>query len=154
MPQRKIKRTEWPQFCDQFTRKHQGWLVAVKEIDTSAADSNGQSEHATRMRNVVFGVPLQTLAVVPNPHGASLLLQVGDEDQTLRVLIRQPEQMLLQYTEDGLDNELWIDGADNRTTCVAFRAADAIGISGVQATSASEPAETTGHGSMHATAQR
>lgn len=122
MAEREIRRTEWREFCEGFTRRHRGWIVTVEALEGGGARRKSRRPEGPR-RRLADGEPLQTLTAVPNPHGMSLLMQVGGAEGTTRVLVSQPERLRVQQTSDGADAGLCIDSADGQTTRVAFRVA-------------------------------
>jgi len=121
MVEQNIPRTDWRRFCDQFTHTHRGWLVTINVLSSPAAD--GTSAGTDSATDIVHNIPLQTVAMVDDTRGISLVLCTGDQDRTQRVLVKQPVRMRLERTAEGADAALAIDTVDGRTARLAFRVA-------------------------------
>ncbi len=131
MTEQEIEKTRWREFCDEFTRKHHGSLIAVDALETDSA--RGESPPPSADRRPAQNDALQAITAVPNPHGSSILIQAGDGDQKTRVLIEQPVRLRLRQSGDGGDEALHVDGADGRTIRLAFRTAPEQDAAGAQA---------------------
>jgi hypothetical protein len=123
MTEREIHPPQWRQFCDRFTQQHRGWPVSVDVLPTDEAGERARPEPGRAARDIAHGDPLDALTAVPNPHGTSLLLQIGYDSQTTRVLVDQPVRVRLQQTEGGAHAGLSIDAANGQTTRLVFQAA-------------------------------
>jgi hypothetical protein len=122
MVEKEIQPTQWRDFCDQFTQRHRGWLVAVDVLDMRAGEFDDTAPQ-DKKQEVAHDVPLQALIAVPNPHGASFLLQAGDSGLPTRVLVEKPVRLRVQQTDGSAAPLLYVDSADGLTTRFAFRAA-------------------------------
>jgi hypothetical protein len=122
MVEQEIQPTQWRDFCDRFTQRHRGWLVAVDVLDMRAGDGDEAAPQDTK-HEVAHDVPLQAFVAVPNPHGASFLLQAGESGRPTRVLVERPVRLRVQQTDGSAGPLLYIDSADGLTTRFAFRAA-------------------------------
>lgn len=114
MKTQEIPKTEWPQFLDSFTRKHQGWLVNLEIFGTEigaqveerqlalegiTAESDGME------RNTI----IITMGAKPNDH--------------ITHSISQPTGVSIEQTDEGADMALAIKGEDGTTALLRFRSA-------------------------------
>jgi hypothetical protein len=113
MSTQEIHRNEWADFFDGFSHRHKGWLVTVEVLGSEI----GAQVEAREL-------PLMGITAELKP-GAEDMISIiaGDSPQqhvTHRVVA--PTQVLLKRTEEGADEALEIESADN-TTLVRFRSA-------------------------------
>lgn len=114
MKTQEIPKTEWPEFFDSFTRKHQGWLVNLEIFGTEigaqveerqlalegiTAESDGME------RNTI----IITMGAKPNDH--------------ITHSISQPTGVSIEQTDEGADMALAIKGEDGTTALLRFRSA-------------------------------
>jgi hypothetical protein len=114
MPAREISRDEWAEFCDSFSRQHEGW---ISTIEVFGPDIGAQVE----ARGISFA-------------GITAELKTGGEDVITITTREQPEghvthvitspkKVMLEETEEGAHEALKVEAADGAATLLRFRSA-------------------------------
>ena len=114
MKTRQIPISEWPVFLDNFSSRHQGWLVKLEIFNP---DIGAQVEET--------GLALQGLTDEwDEVKGNTIIIMAGDEpDDHVTHSISSPTEVSLEQTDDGVDDALSIKSADGTTALLSFRAA-------------------------------
>ena len=114
MKTKEIPRSEWPEFFDSFSRKHEGWLVTLEVL---GADIGAQVE----------GRELSLVGIVSEwdeVHGDAIAVMIGGAPgDHITHSISRPAQVSLEQTDEGADAALAIKALDETTTLLRFRAA-------------------------------
>ena len=114
MRTREISRSEWPEFFDSFSRKHEGWLVT---LEVFGAEIGAQVEE----RELAFeGI----VAEWDEVKGDEIAIMIGAKpDDHITHNISRPTQVSLEQTDEGADVALAIKSADGVTALMRFRSA-------------------------------
>jgi hypothetical protein len=103
--QREISRGEWRTYFDQFSRRHDGWLVTLD---------------CERIGCAFRDIPLRGIAV---DESVIEVFAHGPDGSHLAHVIRKPVRVISDETEEGADVAVTIIDAEGRRTTVQFRAA-------------------------------
>ncbi|HEX9302915.1 MAG TPA: DUF5335 family protein [Thermoanaerobaculia bacterium] len=112
MVTREIPREEWPEFFEEFTRRHEGWLVTVENF----GDLGAQVEEHERPLKGIFAEGKKETPAVEILTGATL-------DETFTHAVAHPTRVRVEETPEGAESALEIQSRDEGTTLVRFRAA-------------------------------
>jgi len=111
MVTREIPPGEWKEFFDEFTRRHEGWLVTVENF----GDLGAQVEVQER---VLKGIVAELRA-----GSSEIEIMTGDSpDETLTHVVAHPTRVRIEETSEGAESALEIQSRDEGTTLVSFRA--------------------------------
>jgi len=112
MRTKEISRSEWPEFFDSFSRKHEGWLVTLEIL---GSEIGAQVEE----RELAFeGI----LAEWDEIQGDEMAIMIGAKpDDHITHSISRPTQVSLVQTDEGADAALAIKSADGATALLRFR---------------------------------
>ena len=113
MQTKEIQQSEWPDFFDNFSRKHQGTPVSIEII---GPDIGAQTEEA--------GLALEGITVEWDEVSANtIMIMVGASgDDHITHSINRPTQVSLG-TDKGTDFALAIKGADGSLALLRFQSA-------------------------------
>jgi hypothetical protein len=116
-----IARSEWQQFCEDFSRQHHGWLVSMSQLDTTAvapdADTGPQ-----RARLFTGHSPLQEVRRGLNDDRFEIMVTVGEGTEETSFLIENAVALFSRRMGDAHQG-LRIDSGNGKTTLVEFRSA-------------------------------
>ena len=108
---REIPPGEWKEFFDEFTRRHEGWLVTVENF----GDLGAQVEAHDR--------PLKGIVAERREGSSEIEILTGDSpDETLTHVVAHPTRVQVEETAQGAELALEIQSRDEGTTLVRFRA--------------------------------
>ena len=111
MKTRQIPESEWPEFLNRFTRRHQGWLM---NLEVLGPDLGAQTE----------GTALLLEGIVDEwdeMKGNTVMIMAGDKcDDHLTHSINRPTEISLEETEAGEDVALSIKADDGTRTVLIF----------------------------------
>jgi hypothetical protein len=108
---REIPPGEWKEFFDEFTRRHEGWLVTVENF----GDLGAQVEANER--------PLKGIVAERRAGSSEIEIMTGDSlDETLTHVVAHPTRVRIEETSEGAESALEIQSRDEGTTLVSFRA--------------------------------
>jgi hypothetical protein len=111
MVTREIPPGEWKEFFDEFTRRHEGWLVTVELF----GDLGAQVEAHER--------PLKGIFTERQAGSPAIEILTGDApDETLTHVVAHPTRVRVEETPEGAEVALEIQSRDEGTTLVRFRA--------------------------------
>ncbi|HLO00670.1 MAG TPA: DUF5335 family protein [Pyrinomonadaceae bacterium] len=112
MKTKEIKKDNWSEFFDSFSRQHAGWLVT---LELFGADIGAQIQE----RELAFeGIMDEWDEVLGN----QIVLMIGAKpDDHVTHSISHPEQVSLEQTDEGADAALAIKSADGVTALLRFR---------------------------------
>ncbi|HET9712796.1 MAG TPA: DUF5335 family protein [Pyrinomonadaceae bacterium] len=114
MQTRQIPKTEWPLFLENFSRRHEGWLVKLEILNPEI----GAQVEATGL--VLEGLTGERDDVTGN----TITIMVGNTpDDHLTHSISHPTEVSLERTDGGADAALSIKSVDGTTALLSFRSA-------------------------------
>jgi hypothetical protein len=105
-----INKRDWSDFCDTFSRRHEGWLVSTSVAQPRAASI--EIGHDQPLRGLTYEAERDELVVILGP-------ELSDH---LDHIIRHPLAIWLEQTEEGADESLHIQSPGGETT-LRFRVA-------------------------------
>ena len=112
MKTKEIAKNEWPEFLDNFSRKHEGWLAA---LEVFGAEIGAQVEE----RELAFEGIVDEWDEV---QGNQIMIMMGAKpDDHITHSISRPTQVGLEQTDEGADAALAIKSADGVTALLRFR---------------------------------
>jgi hypothetical protein len=114
MPTQEIRREEWKDFLDRFSRVHEDWLV---ELEVMGRELGDQPES--------HDLPLEGISFEDKGSGAGRIdIMVGrDPSRHATHAVDDPRRLWVQQDEQGADQALEIEGADGNRTLLRFRVA-------------------------------
>ena len=111
MVTREIPPGEWPDFFEEFTRRHEGWLVTVENFGELGAQVE---EHERPLKGIFAegkkGSPAIEILTGPTP------------DETFTHVVAHPTRIRVEETPEGAESALEIQSRDEGTTLIRFRA--------------------------------
>lgn len=114
MRTQEIPKKEWTEFFDNFSRKHEGWLVNLEifgpEIGAQVEEREIALEGITHEWNETEG-------------NAIVIMTGAKSDDHVTHSITHPAQVSLEQTDEGADVALAIKSGDGLTTLLRFRSA-------------------------------
>ena len=114
MKTQEILRSEWPEFFDSFSRRHEGWLVTLEILDSQIGAQFESRELA--LEGIV--------AEWDEVKGDEIAIMIGaKQDDHITHNISRPTQVSLELTDEGADVALAIKSADGVTALIRFRSA-------------------------------
>ena len=115
-----IPRQQWGLFCDQFSRQHRGWIVNLGSVDSGVFDSDPESAEP-HIRPMASPMPLETLLVAHRGDELQLLVTAGERPEHVTHVVRRPEQLRFEQTDEGEHRGLTIATASGETILLRFR---------------------------------
>ena len=114
MQTKEIPKNEWTEFFDNFSRKHQGWLVSVEIFGTEIGAQVEQRQMALE------GITDEWDEV----EGNTIIIMTGAKTEGhISHSITHPTAVSLEQTDEGADAALAIKSDDGVTTLLRFRSA-------------------------------
>jgi len=112
MPTQEVPHYEWARFFDEFSRRHQAWLVTVEMIGQSIG-------HQVQVRNL----PLEGIMVEPNEIGEDEITIIAGSRPEAHIshTVRLPRRVLLKQNDEGADEAVEIESFGGNVL-VTFRA--------------------------------
>lgn len=112
MQTKNIPQSEWTQFLDNFSRKHEGWLTT---LEIFGQDIGAQIEG----RELTFeGITDRWDEI----EGNSIIIMTGTKpNDHIKHNISHPVEVSLEQTDEGADVALAIKSADASTALLRFR---------------------------------
>ena len=105
-----IPRRHWPVYFDDFSRRHEGWLVNVEEL-------MGERGAQTEASSLPFHGA--TAVLDPNP---SITIEVGrGPDDHVEHRIEDPRRIWIESLPGGAEAAVSIESAGGRRTLIEFR---------------------------------
>jgi hypothetical protein len=105
MSRRVIDRSEWTNFVDAFSRRHDGWLISV----------------AVAGRYVARNVPLRGVAAEVEDDISSMMIFTGDTTPHATHFIEHATSLEVEETAEGGESALTIADEDGARTILEFR---------------------------------
>jgi hypothetical protein len=113
MRNRLVPRSEWPRFFEEFSRRHEGWLVTVRVLHPSF----GSQVEARDL-------PLEGI-VSPTDVSGPISIHIGASTQSnIEHEIARPKQVWVELSEAGAEAALGVVSEDGTKTIVEFRTAE------------------------------
>jgi hypothetical protein len=113
MTTREISREEWSDFFDEFSRRHEGWLVTIERLDPRLGD---QIE--------VEDQPLH--GIVAERRGDPKVIEIFTSTRATESsthVIDKPTRVWVEETGEGAEGALEIESEDDTKTLLRFRSA-------------------------------
>lgn len=110
MSRRAIDRSEWTNFVDAFSRRHDGWLINVAVEEGSAPRTY-----------VTHDVPLRGVVAELDDHSGSMMVFTGDTRPHATHFVEHPAALEVEETREGADAELTITDESGARTILEFR---------------------------------
>jgi len=111
MKTREIPKEEWGKFCDNFSSRHEGWLVTLEIL---GAEIGAQVEERELALN---GIVDEWDEI----RGNTIMIMVGTKQDHITHTIGNATQVSLEQTEGGADVAVAIKSADGNTALLRFR---------------------------------
>ena len=111
MANRQVPRSEWFRFFQEFSRRHEGWLVTVRVLNP-------------RFGSQVEARDLPLEGIVSRADAAGpISLHIGSRPAShVEHEIGAPRQVWLEVSDEGADEALGVESDDGTKTIVEFRA--------------------------------
>ena len=111
MKTKEIPKNEWPKFFDNFSRKHEGWLVT---LEIFGLELGAQVQE----RELVLAGIVDDWDEI---HGNQIVIMLGEKpDDHITHSIGHPTQVSLEQTDGGADVALAIKSADGVMALLRF----------------------------------
>jgi len=112
MQTKEIQPKEWPEFFDDFSRKHQGTPV---DIEILGIEIGAQTEEK--------GLALEGISVERDEKsGQRIMIMAGaSADDHISHSINHPAHVIIEQSDDGADVALAIKEADGPTALLRFK---------------------------------
>jgi hypothetical protein len=112
METQEVARSDWSSFFGAFSRQHESWLVTLEEIPGSAS----------RAFLEAGGLALE--GILADPHTRAISIMLGRlPDRHITHTIDRPARVLVERTEDGIEQAVRIERDEGRVTRLSFRSA-------------------------------
>jgi hypothetical protein len=114
MRTQEIPKKEWTEFFDNFSRKHEGWVV---NLEIFGNEIGAQVEERELALEGITGE-------WDEKEGNTIMIMTGGKpDDHITHSITRPTQVSLEQTDEGADAALAIKSGDGVTTLLRFRSA-------------------------------
>jgi len=111
MKTKEIPKNEWPKFFDNFSRKHEGWLVT---LEIFGLELGAQVQE----RELVLAGIVDDWDEI---HGNQIVIMLGEKpDDHITHSISRPTQVSVEKTDGGADVALAIKSADGVMALLRF----------------------------------
>ena len=110
MSRRAINRSDWTNFVDAFSRRHDGWLISVAVEEGSAP-----------RRYVAHDVPLRGVVAELAEDMSSMMVFTGDRKPHATHFVEHAAGLEIEETRDGADAGLTITDESGARTILEFR---------------------------------
>jgi hypothetical protein len=107
---KEIPREEWIRFFDDFSKKHEGWIVTVEVLGSDI----GYQEEAN-------GLPLVGISADLKDRENRIEIIVGGRvDADLTRIIEKPERVWIKQPQEVADEAVEVESKDGTKTLVSF----------------------------------
>jgi hypothetical protein len=113
MTTKEIKREDWPEFFDGFSRRHEGWLVTIELLDKELGDQIEVENQALR------GIVAERKR---DPKVIEIFTSNTPEERSTHI-IDKPTRVWVEETAEGAEMAVEIESEDHATTLLQFRSA-------------------------------
>ena len=130
MKTKRIPRSEWPEFCDNFSRRHEGWLTTL-EVFASAIGAQVEGRE----------LPFEGIvAEWDEVDGNQLIIMIGGKpDDHITHTVARPTNLSLEQTDEGADVALSIMSQAGAVALLRFRSPMLIAMVDAVVSQASQP---------------
>jgi hypothetical protein len=113
MATREIKRDEWREFFDSFSKQHQGWLVTIEMLGPDLGDQVEARE-----------LPLEGITIETSDGNETQIEIIAGEkpDSHISHTVTSPKRIWLKQTDEGADEALEIESEES-AVLLRFRSA-------------------------------
>ena len=114
MAYQEIPPEQWRDFCDEFSKQHEGWLITVDIVDET-----GETDRETLAEEIpLWGVTVDEVQEQTEVH-----IIAGDQPRHVTHVIRDPATIAFEQNQEGAHTGLRIDTRDGPSVVVRFRMA-------------------------------
>jgi hypothetical protein len=110
MKDRLVPRVEWPRFFQEFSRRHEGWLVTVRVLHPKLGAQ-------VEARDLPLGG-----IVASDAEGPISVLMGGSAASNIEHEVAMPRQVWIEASDEGAEEALGVESEDGTKTIVEFRA--------------------------------
>ena len=109
MSNQEIRRADWREFFDEFSRAHERWLATVEVFGDLGAQT------------VAEELPLVGIVADEPSHGGAVAIVLGRGDETLTHTVARPKRVDVERGEEGAEAAVEIESAGGEKTLLRFR---------------------------------
>jgi hypothetical protein len=116
-----IARTDWPNFCDRFTREHHGLLFDLAETDSPqvATDPDGAAEEGASI--LAKPMPLKSVTVLNRGDHVDLSIVSNWPGGEICHVFHNPIEIGVEETTDGVARGLTIQTSAGQRVLMRFQ---------------------------------
>jgi uncharacterized protein DUF5335 len=107
-----VPREEWTRALDEFSAKHEGWLVSLELLDPSIG--------AQPEMNDLPLVGVTAEVTTPNP---TITIAAARQTDQVTHVIHEPTRVRIERTDQGADLALQVESTDDATAILRFKSA-------------------------------
>lgn len=111
MASQEISREQWHQFCHDFSRQHQGWLMTLKTEETE--DQPAQ--------DVAVEQPFWGITADEHEGQFTISIMTGEQFDHYVHIVNRPARLFIDRMETGEDMGLRLDAEDEPSVTMEFR---------------------------------
>ena len=109
MPNQEIRRNDWRDFFDEFSRSHESWLATVEVFGDLGAQTIAEE------------LPLVGIVADEPSHGGAVAIVLGRGNDTLTHTVARPARVDVERTEEGAEAAVEIESTGGEKTLLRFR---------------------------------
>jgi hypothetical protein len=111
MISKEVRRSDWREFFDRFSKQHEGWLATL-EILVDGDDAQAEA----------VALPFEGISLNAKDKPESLVINFGRSAvDHVSHTIERPDHIWLTQTAEGADDSLEIEHQDEQKTLLRFR---------------------------------
>src|ERR1051326_7964309 len=111
MISKEVRRSDWREFFDRFSKQHEGWLATL-EILVDGDDAQAEA----------VALPFEGISLNAKDKPESLVINFGRSAvDHVSHTIERPDHIWLTQTAEGTDDSLEIEHQDEQKTFLRFR---------------------------------
>jgi hypothetical protein len=108
---REIPREEWIDFFDDFSKKHEGWIVVVEVISSELGD-----------QEAINNLPLVGISAdIRAGENRIVIIGGGRTDADVNRIINNPKRVWHKPPKRVADDAIEVESADGVTTLITFK---------------------------------
>ena len=112
MPIQTIPQTEWSEFLEAFTRRHEHWLITIETNDLKTGETV-----ASRF------MPLQFIQLdLEDQKNPRINVTVRSDEKEIKHIFFRPSELILDVSDDGNEKAIRVTSL-NTVTTIRFRVA-------------------------------
>ena len=105
-----IPRKRWNKFFDDFSRKHEGWIVTLEVLGSDLGDQDQAA-----------GLPLSGISADLKDRESRIEIIVGGKPEAhLTHIIEGPKRIWVEESDEGLHEAVEVESEDGTATLVRF----------------------------------